>query len=136
MEVVPEQDLPTRWLGNWAVIVPPEEIDVSNSLRVREALVAAVGRRPAGVILDMTGTTFCDSSGIAAIAIAYQHIGAAGADMRLVVGHPAVLRVFEFSGLVNAIDTYPDLPAALPRQPKTADPDDAISLPPPDGGDV
>jgi hypothetical protein len=38
---------------------------------------------------------------------------AAGADMRLVIRHPAARRVFEINGIVTVIGIYPDLPAAL-----------------------
>jgi anti-sigma B factor antagonist len=61
----------------------------------------------------MTATTFCDSSGMAAIVAAYQQAVEAGADMRLVIGHLAARRVFELSGIDTVISIYPDLPAAL-----------------------
>jgi anti-sigma B factor antagonist len=95
------------------VITLPEEIDVTNSQGLRETLLAVISRRPAVIVADMTATTFCDSSGMAAIVRAYQQAVTAGADLRLVIGHPAARRVFELSGIDTLIRIYPDLPAAL-----------------------
>jgi anti-sigma B factor antagonist len=95
------------------VITLPEEIDATNSPGLRETLLAAVSRQPAMVVADMSATTFCDSSGMAAIVTAYRQAVAAGAGMRLVIGHPGARRVFELSGIDAVISIYPDLPAAL-----------------------
>jgi anti-anti-sigma regulatory factor len=38
---------------------------------------------------------------------------AVGVDMRLVVSHPTVRRVFDLTGIDTLISLYPDLPAAL-----------------------
>jgi len=63
--------------------------------------------------IDLSATIFCDSSGMAAIATAYRQAVAAGADMRLVIEHPAPRRVFEINGFDTLISIYPDLPTAL-----------------------
>jgi anti-sigma B factor antagonist len=91
----------------------PEEIDITNSPGVRETLLAAISEHPATVIIDMTATTFCDSSGMGAIVFSYRRATASGTDMRLAIGHPAARRVFELHGIDTVISIYPDLPAAL-----------------------
>jgi anti-anti-sigma factor len=108
-----EENLLAAQHDEQVVITLPEEIDVTNSARLREALLAVIGRRPAVVIADMSATTFCDSSGVNAVVTAYRQAVAAGGDLRLVIRHPAVLRVFELSGVDTVIGTYPDLPSAL-----------------------
>ncbi|HEY2489696.1 MAG TPA: STAS domain-containing protein [Streptosporangiaceae bacterium] len=95
------------------VITLPAEIDMTNSPRLREALLAVISRQPAAVVADMTATTFCDSSGMHAIVTAYRQAVAADADLRLVISHPAPRRVFELSGVDTIVSIYPDLPAAL-----------------------
>jgi anti-anti-sigma factor len=113
MAVTCEDNLLTQQRDQQVVVTLPEEIDVTNSPGVRQVLLAAISRRPASVVADMTATTFCDSSGTSAIAAAYRQAVAVGADMRLVIGHPAVRRVFELNGVDTIIRVYPDLPAAL-----------------------
>jgi anti-sigma B factor antagonist len=95
------------------VITLPREIDITNSPRLRETLLAVISRQPAVVVADMTATTFCDASGMTAIVTAYRRAVAVGADMRLAIGHPAARRVFELTGLDTIISIYPDLPTAL-----------------------
>lgn len=115
MAVPPEEKLLAQQHDERVVITLPEEIDVTNSPRLREALLAVISRQPAMVVADMTATTFCDSSGMAAIVTAYRQAVAVGAAMRLVISHPAARRVFELSGIDTVISIYPDLPAALSR---------------------
>jgi anti-sigma B factor antagonist len=85
----------------------------SNSPGLRETLLGVISRRPVLLVANMTATTFCDSSGMNVIVTAYRQAVAAGADMRLVIGHPAARRVFELNGIDTVIGIYPDLPAAL-----------------------
>jgi anti-anti-sigma factor len=108
-----EEDLLDRQHDEQVVITLPEEIDVTNSPGLRETLLAVISRRPVLVVADMTATTFCDSSGMNVIVTAYRQAVAVGADMRLVIGHPAARRVFELNGIDTVIGIYPDLPSAL-----------------------
>jgi anti-sigma B factor antagonist len=110
MAVPSQEHLP----GQLFVISLPEEIDITNSSLVREMLLAAISRQPAHLaVVDMTATTFCDASGMTAIVAAYRQAVAAGADMRLVIRHPAARRVLDLSGIDTVISIYPDLPTAL-----------------------
>jgi anti-sigma B factor antagonist len=95
------------------IVVLPEEIDMENSLQVRQGLLAAVRRKPATLVADMTATSFCDSSGMGAIVYAYREAAAAGTGLRLVIGNPNVRRAFALSGIDAVIGIYPDPPAAL-----------------------
>ena len=113
MVVTSEENLFAERYDAQVVITLPEEIDLTNSAGLREMLLAVIRRHPAIVVADMSATIFCDSSGMAAIATAYRQAVAAGADMRLVIEHPAPRRVFEINGFDTLISIYPDLPTAL-----------------------
>jgi anti-sigma B factor antagonist len=113
MAVACEEDLLAQQHSEQVVITLPEEIDVTNSPGLRETLLAAISRQPGVVVADMSATTFCDSSGMAAIVTAYRQAVAVGAEMRLVIGQPGARRVLELSGIDAVISIYPDLPAAL-----------------------
>jgi anti-sigma B factor antagonist len=113
MAVSSEEKLLAQRHDEQVVITLPEEIDITNSPGLQEVLLAVISRQPARVVADMTATTFCDSSGMHAIVAAYRQALAVGADLRLVIGHPATRRVFELSGIDTVISIYPDLPAAL-----------------------
>jgi anti-sigma B factor antagonist len=112
---------PTRWLGSWAVVTLPPEIDVSNSQQISEQLASVVDQDAVMLIVDMTASTFCDTSGARELIAARKHAHAGGAEIRLVVQAHAVLRVFEIIGLGDLFAIFPDLAAALSGLPAAVD---------------
>ena len=101
------------WLGQVAVATLPVEIDLANADQVREDLLSVLNRGPATLIVDMGGTTFCDSAGVNALVRAYKRAAASGARMRLVVSAPTVQRVLAITGVDRLIGIYPSVAAAL-----------------------
>lgn len=99
------------------VAVLPAEIDISNADRVAGELFAAIKPDVRVVIADMTLTTFCDSSGMRAIAQAHDRAQAQGAELRLVTAAPGVLRVLAVTGLDAVVPVYPRLDDALAAAP-------------------
>jgi anti-sigma B factor antagonist len=117
---------PTRWLGSWAVVTLPPEIDVSNSQQIGQELASVADQGAAMLVVDMTATTFCDTSGARELIAARKHAHAGGAEIRLVVKAHAVLRVFEIIGLGDLFGIFPDLAAALSGLPAAEAGPDAI----------
>jgi anti-sigma B factor antagonist len=111
---------PVLWLGQVAVASLPVEIDLVNAGQVREDLLSVLNRGPSMLIVDMGGTTFCDSAGVNALVRAYKRSSASGAEMRLVVTAPGVQRVLAITGVDGLIDVYPSVAAALADQPAQA----------------
>jgi anti-sigma B factor antagonist len=101
------------WLSRAAVVTLPVEIDISNAGQVREDLLSALNRGAATLIVDMGGTTFCDSAGVSALVRAHKRATASGTDMRLVVSAPGVLRVLAITGVDHLMDVYPSIAASL-----------------------
>jgi anti-anti-sigma regulatory factor len=58
---------------------------MANSLDVYNQLCAAVVPGGGVVVADLTGTVFCDSSGLRELYHAYEYAQAAGTEMRLVL---------------------------------------------------
>jgi anti-anti-sigma factor len=100
-----------RSIGQHGVVSLPTEIDVTNADEIREVLLSAAGHEVAVLIIDMSGTTFCDSAGVHAIIAAYRQAAAAGTELRLVA--TSVLRILELVGVDQLILIYPTLQAAL-----------------------
>ncbi len=97
----------------------PAEIDLTIADALREALLSVLNQGAVALIADMAATTFCDSAGIAALVRAARRAAATGAEMRLVVTAPPVLRVFTLVGIDRLIDIHPSVTAAwasLPDQ--------------------
>jgi anti-anti-sigma factor len=105
------EDCELRRIGQHGVVTVPAEVDATNSSEVREALLAAASEDLPTLIIDMSETTFCDSTGVQAIVAAYRQAAATGTGLRLVA--PAVLHILTVIGVDQLIPIYPDLEAAL-----------------------
>ena len=114
---MPAEDYEIRWVGQHALVTLPTEIDVTNADRIRQALVSAVSDGEAVLIIDMSGTTFCDSAGVQAIIDAHNQATATHTRLRLVA--TAVLRILTLVGVDQLIPIYPTLEAALAAAPRT-----------------
>jgi len=100
-----------HWAGPHAVVPMPAEIDAANASKIRQELLSAVSLGAAVVVIDMSGTTFCDSAGVQAIIAAYRQAAANGTKLRLVA--TAMLRILTLVGVGQLIPIYPSLEAAL-----------------------
>jgi anti-sigma B factor antagonist len=96
------------------VVELPAEIDVTNSEQVYQQLVAVLAPGVGTVVADMTGTIFCDSSGVHAIMHAYETAEARDVRIRLAVSPgTSVRRVLQLIGVGRLIPVYPSLEEAL-----------------------
>lgn len=87
------------------------EIDASVSGELREKLVAAATSGPP-VIVDLSGVTFCDSSGLTALVHGRTSAGTAGTKFVIATRQRAILRPIALLGLVELLDIQPDVGAA------------------------
>jgi anti-sigma B factor antagonist len=106
-----KDDYLIRWAGSHAVITMPAEIDAANADQVREALLSATRPEVPVLVIDLTGTTFCDSSGVHAVITAYRQAAETGTQLRLVA--TKVRRIFTVIGADQLMPIYPALEAAL-----------------------
>ena len=95
------------------VVTMPAEIDVTNADRIGGELSAAIAGGAGIVVADMTGTRFCNSSGISMLVLAHRQAAANGAELRLVVLSAAVLRALKLVRMDCLLPIYPSLDAAL-----------------------
>ena len=78
-------------------------------------MAAALAPSVHAVIADMTATTFCDSAGIAALIRAKNQVTAHGAELRLLLPCPNVLRVLKIQGVDAVLPIYHSLEEAQKR---------------------
>ena len=97
------------------VVILPAEIDMANACRAGKDLRAAFAPGVRIVIADMSGTRFCDTSGVHALVQAHQQAMTSGAELRVVPSAP-VLRVLAILGLDCWLAIYPSLHQALPTE--------------------
>jgi anti-sigma B factor antagonist len=96
------------------VVVLPPEIDVTNCDEVFEQLSEVLASGVGTVVADMTGTSFCDSSGVHAIMRAHESAIARDIIMRLAVSPDgSVHRVLELIGAARLMRVHGTLEDAL-----------------------
>lgn len=112
---------PVAWSGRTAVAGMPREVDLTSADALRDALLSVLNAGARGLVVDMTGTTFCDSAGITALTRAARRATANECTMRLAVTEPAVLRVLNLVGIDRLIDVYPSVREAVASLPDQTD---------------
>lgn len=83
------------------VVVPDGELDIATV----DSLRAALEERESGegLVLDLSGLTFCDTSGIQLVVEAYRSARDERFPLSIVRAVPQVQRVFEIAGLESVL---------------------------------
>ena len=118
---VPDHRYPLM-INGVPVVEACEEIDICTAEQLRIVLLEAGSRGQATVVVDMTGTRFCDSEGFSMLIGAHKRALADGGGLRLVI--PAgtqVSRIFKVIGLSRFIPRFASLEQALAPGPVAAD---------------
>jgi anti-sigma B factor antagonist len=117
---MPEDRFPVEVVGGVPVVAAPEEIDITNAEALRSALLTAAANGNGTLVVDMTRTRFCDSSGLHTLIAAHKRAGAEGREVLLVIPRTAVLRVFTLTGVDTVIPNFTTLAEALAQTPAAA----------------
>jgi anti-anti-sigma factor len=117
---MPEDTFPVEVVGGVPVVAAPEEIDVTNAEALRSALLKAAANGHRTLVVDMTQTQFCDSSGLHTLIAAHKRAEAEGREVLLVIPSTTVLRVFALTGMDTVIPNFTSLAEALAQTAATA----------------
>jgi anti-sigma B factor antagonist len=117
---MPDDGFPVEVVGGVPVLAAPEEIDITNADALRLALLAAAESGPGALVVDMTRTRFCDSSGLHTLIAVHKRASAEGREVLLVIPSVAVLRVFVLTGMDMVIPNFTSLEEALAHTAGTA----------------
>ncbi len=129
---MPDVSYPIEMMSGVPVVTAPAEIDVTTADQLRQVLLEAASRGHTTIVVDMTRTEFCDSSGLGVLIRAHKRALEEGGELRLVIpAHGAVFRIFTLTSLHRFIPRFDSLPEALLERP--AAPIRASCSPPPDG---
>jgi anti-sigma B factor antagonist len=85
--------------GDPPLVQADGELDMASAPALRDMLARLIVEGHRHVILDLSGTTFIDSTSIGTLVAAHQRLRRYGGILELVCAHPNVLRTFEFAGL-------------------------------------
>jgi anti-sigma B factor antagonist len=114
---MPEAGFTLEMVGGVPVVATPEEIDISNAVGLRAALLDASAHGRGMLVVDMSRTQFCDSSGIHVLVRAHERARAEGGELLLVLPATTVLRVFAITGIDRVIPNFSSLKKAFAQAP-------------------
>ena len=117
---MPEDMFPVEVVGGVPVVAAPEEIDITNAEALRSALLTAAADGHGTLVVDMTRTRFCDSSGLHTLIAAHKRAEAEGREVLLVIPSTTVLRVFALTAMDRVIPNFTTLAEALAQVPAAA----------------
>lgn len=89
----------TRTDGLWRVLELAGELDFGTAPQLHDAVRAEELGPDHGLVIDLAGLTFCDSSGITAMLVAQKLTAATGASLALAAVPGRVARTFKLAGL-------------------------------------
>ena len=98
----------------------PAEIDITNAGQLRAVLLAAAAQGYATIVVDLTETSFCDTSGLQVLVLAHRRAAAEGGELRLVVRAATLLRLFSLTGVDHVIPNFTTLDQAVSELPAIA----------------
>ncbi|WP_430783186.1 STAS domain-containing protein [Actinoplanes sp. G11-F43] len=83
------------------------DIDISTVERVRVALIEAVAARPHRIVVNMSGVSFIDSTGLGALISGFQRARDSHIDFVLAEPSPQVRQILVLSGLLEVVPITP-----------------------------
>ena len=110
---MPDDKFPVEVVGGVPVVAAPAEVDITNAEELQSALIKAAANGHGTLVVDMTGTQFCDSSGLHALIAMHKKAEAEGREVLLVIPGTTVLRVFALTGMDRVIPNFTSLAEAL-----------------------
>ncbi|RSN67554.1 anti-sigma factor antagonist [Actinomadura sp. WAC 06369] len=92
----------------------PAEVDLANAAVILDQAVALLDSGVPALIIDLSGCTFCDSSGLAVITRSQMRATELGVPMWVVLPSRGVVRrISEVAGLQRRVAIAPDIATAL-----------------------
>jgi anti-sigma B factor antagonist len=97
-----------------AVVCPPGELDLHNADRLRGFCRDTIDAAGPRVVVDLTATTFLDSTALGVFVGIHKHVKARDGWLRLVTGDSrAVQKILEITALDAILGSYPTVDDAI-----------------------
>jgi anti-sigma B factor antagonist len=107
--------------GDCAVLRIVGEIDIYTAPALRERLVELLATGVKHVVLDTSGVTFLDSSGLGVLVGARKRMGAHDGSLALVATQERIVQLFRITGLIRLFPPHATVSAAIGGDPHWRD---------------
>ena len=102
-----------NWVGRVAVVAASGDLDMLTAPQLKDAVDAALGKDPAGLIVDLTQVDFLGSAGMQVLMEAHNHVDGTDTRFAVVADGPATSRPLKITGIADLIDMYSSVEVAL-----------------------
>ena len=92
--------------NGYQIVSVTGELDIATAEQAYSYISEVIDGRPAPVTVDLSGLTFCDASGLGALARLARHAREAGRQLMLASARPSLLKIMRITGLDRA---FPEL---------------------------
>jgi anti-sigma B factor antagonist len=89
------------------------EVDLYTAPELKSRLVAVIGEGGTEVVVDLTETTFIDSTTLGVLVSGVKRLRPVDGRLSLVCSDPNITKVFEITGLDRVFEIYPTREGAL-----------------------
>lgn len=103
----------TRDSGNQTIVSVCGELDVYTAPDLEESLEELVGAGKTNLVIDLTGVTFLDSTGLGVMVKALKWVREASGALQVVADEERIARVFRITGLDEIMSLTSALDQAL-----------------------
>jgi anti-sigma B factor antagonist len=105
--------------SSYAVVTVAGEVDIASSPQLRDAGLEAFGIEPTHVVMDLSGVTFIDSTGLSVLVLMRRRARTHRSRLS-VIGSAKVEALLKLAGLRMVFEMVPDLATALDDVDETA----------------
>jgi anti-anti-sigma factor len=92
--------------NGYQIVSVTGELDIATAEQAYSYISEVIDGRPAPVTVDLSGLTFCDASGLGALARIARHAREVGRQVMLTSARPSLLKIMRITGLDRA---FPEL---------------------------
>ena len=94
--------------NGYQIVSMTGELDIATAEQAYSYISEVLDGRAAPVTVDLSGLTFCDASGLGALARVARHARQAGRQLRLASAGPSVLKIMRITGMDRVFpELYP-----------------------------
>lgn len=102
-----------RLVGTTVVVTPSGEVDLASAPRLREGLLGAEKLATQGLVVDLRGVGFIDSTGIGELVGCLRRCREANRPLAFVVPDGSIRKILHVTGMDDVFDMHQDESAAI-----------------------
>jgi anti-sigma B factor antagonist len=111
--VLPVPALSVRGQDGYTIVTISGDIDIASVPALREQLLGLLRPGASRLVIDLSGVTFCDASGLAVLVGVARRADLLGGVLRLVAPAPLMAKVLRLTGLHSRFEIFATVPEAM-----------------------